>query len=273
MFKKLLIVSMLLSSTNVFAWGKIGHRVVGEIAQRNLSKDAKKGVQDILGTDSLAQVANWADEIRSNPSYNYSGTWHYVNFPFDKTYFDQKRAETGDVLEALYRQEEILRNPKATAIEKAEALKFMVHFMGDIHQPMHVGQAEDRGGNTIRVNWFGENVTLHSLWDEKIVNFEELSFTEYATFLNHFTKDEKKDLAKGNFLDWAMDSRTHIKTVYDVGENNKPGYEYHHKIKPLMEARMKLGGLRLATVLNNIFEKKALSKEYIELRQKIYNNK
>lgn len=272
-YKNLLVViSLLLLSPEAFSWGKTGHRVVGEIAQRNLNAEAKKGVKDLLGIEDLSRVSTWPDEIRSNRKYDYSAPWHYTSVPTGKTYFDQKRNKDGDVIEALFRFEETLRDPKKSKEEKAEALKFMVHMMGDLHQPLHVGLAEDRGGNNVRLKWFKNETNLHALWDESIVDFEQLSYTEYASYLNHFTKDEKKEFPKGTFLDWAKESMDLRSVVYDTGGSESAGYEYHHKIKPTMELRLRQAGLRLASLLNSIFKKEALSKDYVTLRQKVRDN-
>lgn len=272
-FKNLLFtISILLISPEAFSWGKTGHRIVGEIAQRNLSVEAQKGVKDLLGDEDLSRVATYADEIRSNRKYDYTSPWHYTSIPSGKTYFDQKRNQGGDVIEALFRFEEALRDVKGSKEDKAFALKFMVHTMGDLHQPLHVGLAEDRGGNSVRLKWFKTETNLHALWDENIVDFEQLSYTEYANYLNHFTAQEKKDLVKGTFIDWARESQELRGLVYDTGGSENVGYEYHHKIKPTMELRLRQAGLRLANLLNSIFKKETLDKDYVSLRQKVKDN-
>ena len=273
MFKYFLCALVLLTlSPQAFSWGKNGHRIVGEIAERNLTKEAQKGIKDILGVESLSRVATWADEIRSNKKYDYAISWHYTSVPTGKTYFDQKRNKDGDVIEALFRFEEVLRDPKKTKEEKAEHLKFFVHMMGDLHQPLHVGLAEDRGGNSVRLRWFKQDTNLHALWDESIVDFEQLSYTEYASYLNHFTSDEKKEFTKGHFLDWAKESMDVRSIVYDIGNPENVSYEYHHKVKPVFELRLRQAGLRLAYLLNSIFKKESVSKDYVILRKKIIDN-
>ena len=259
-------------SQSVFAWGKTGHRVIAEIAERNLNSQAKKGISELLNGDPLWRVATWADEIRSNRKYDYAAPWHYTSVPTGKTYFDQKRSKEGDVIEALFRLEETLRDNKKTKDEKLDALRFMVHLMGDLHQPLHVGLAEDRGGNSVRLRWFKTDTNLHAIWDESIVDFEQLSYTEYAQYLNKYTSDEKKEFAKGTFLDWAKESMDLRNIVYDVGNPENVGYEYHHKVKPVFEQRLRQAGFRLASVLNSVFKKESLSKEYQDLRKKVFDN-
>lgn len=275
--KKNLLLCLLLVlgySPSAFSWGKTGHRIVGEIAQRNLNAKAKKGIVDLAGTEDLSRISTWPDEIRSDPKMGYTAPWHYASIPNGKTYFDQKRTKEGDIIEALYRFEDTLRDPKETKENKLAALKFLTHMAADLHQPLHVGLAEDRGGNMIRVKWFKSETNLHSVWDEELVDFEKLSFTEYANYLNSFTRDEKKDWEKGSFIDWAKESQDLRPKVYDLNGADVPNlsYEYNYKVKPIVEIRLKQAGLRLAYVLNKIFSQEKISKDETELRKKIKEN-
>jgi hypothetical protein len=201
-----------------------------------------------------------------------------VSIPTGKTYWEQKRNKEGDVIEALYRFEDTLRDSKATKEAKLDALRFLVHMLGDLHQPLHVGLAEDRGGNTIKVKWFKTETNLHSIWDEDLVDFEKLSFTEYASYLNHFSKDEKKDWEKGSFIDWSKESQDLRPKVYDLPEpksEKEPinlSYEYNYKVKPIIELRLKQAGLRLSYVLNKIFSQVKLTNDEIAVRKKIQEN-
>lgn len=266
----LLFSALMVMTSEVHAWGKNGHRIVGEIAQLNLDKNAAREVKKLLGNEDLARVSTWPDEIRSDKKYNYTAPWHYVSIPTGKTYFDQKRVADGDVIFALFQFEETLRDKKATVEQKKDALRFMVHMMGDLHQPLHVGLAEDRGGNNVRLKWFKTETNLHALWDENIVDFEQLSYTEYTKILNHFTKEETKAFTAGTFMDWARESQELRNVVYDVGES--AGYEYHFKVKPTYELRLRQAGIRLASVLNKIFKDEKLDNTYLELRKKVKEN-
>lgn len=274
--KKLLTVSLLLSfslyTSDVFAWGKAGHRIVAEIAQRNLDKKTSKSIKDLLGDEDLSRASTWPDEIRSNSKYNYTWPWHYVSIPNGKTYFDQKRNKEGDVIESLFRNEDLVRDPKTKKEDKIEALRFLVHFLADLHQPLHVGLEEDRGGNMIKVKWFRTETNLHSVWDEDIIDFEKLSFTEYSTYLNHFSSEDKKEWEKGQYIDWARESQELRPKVYDLPENKSLSYEYGYKAKPIVEQRLRQGGLRLALVLNHIFSQEKLQTADFEIRKKIKDN-
>jgi hypothetical protein len=274
--KKLLLLAIISSFSfytgSAFAWGKAGHRIVAEIAQRNLDKNTLKKITELMGDEDLSRASTWPDEIRSNSKYNYTWSWHYVSIPNGKSYFDQKRNKDGDVIESLYRNEDILRDPKAKKEDKVEALRFLVHFLADLHQPLHVGLEEDRGGNMIKVKWFKTETNLHTLWDEEIIDFEKLSFTEYSTYLNHFSNDEKKEWEKGQYMEWAKESQDLRPKVYDMPENKSLSYEYGYKAKPIVEQRLKQGGLRLALVLNHIFAQEKLQTADFEIRKKIKEN-
>jgi hypothetical protein len=233
MKKLLLVTSMVMAfSPNAFSWGKTGHRIVGEIAQRNLDSSTLKAIKELAGDDDLSRLSTWPDEIRSDPKMGYTTPWHYVSIPNGKSYFDQKRNKEGDLVEALYRFEDTLRDPKETKEHKLDALRFLIHMTGDLHQPLHVGLAEDRGGNSIRVKWFKTETNLHTVWDEELIDFEKLSFSEYSNYLNHFSKEDKKDLEKGSFIDWAKESQDLRPKVYDFGgvsESVSLSYEYNCK--------------------------------------------
>ncbi len=272
--KKLLLCSLLVIAytPNAFSWGKTGHRIVGEIAQRNLSAKTLKAIHELAGEEDLSRLSTWSDEIRSDPKMGFTTPWHYVSIPTGKTYFEQKRSKEGDIIEALYRFQDTLLDPKETKEHKLDALRFMIHMTGDLHQPLHVGLAEDRGGNSIRVKWFKTETNLHTIWDEELIDFEKLSFTEYANYLNHFSKDDKKDWEKGTFMNWAQESQDLRPKVYDLPEGGSLSYEYSYKVKPVIEQRLKQAGLRLAYVLNKIFNQEKLPKDEIDLIKKIKEN-
>ncbi len=271
MKKLILSVSLVLLSLNAFPWGKEGHRIVGEIAERNLDSATKKAIKELLGDEDLARVSTWADEIRSDKSFAYANPWHYVSIPTGKTYFDQKRVKDGDVIEALFRLEDTIRDTKAKKEDRINALKFYIHFFGDMHQPLHVGLADDAGGNRVKISWFKRETNLHSVWDEDLIKFEELSYTEYATWLNKFTDEEKKEWEKGTYLDWAKESQDLRSLVYDTKTDNL-SYEYHFQTKKVMEQRLKQGGIRLAYMLKRMFKPVPLEKMEVELRTKVKEN-
>lgn len=248
---------LITSSQLSFGWGMIGHRVVGEIAQKNLSKKGLKEVQSLLGVETLSQVSNWPDFIKSNPEWRKANSWHYVSIPDGQTYKTIKKNKKGDIVEAIARFTKILKNKKNEKKERANALKFLVHFVGDLHQPLHAGYAHDRGGNSQKLKWFGKSTNLHSIWDTKLIKMQELSYTEYTDYINHATKKEVKKWQRDDIAVWIKESMGMRTQVYDIVKNAKKYSKYgefkysYNNIKSLNQ-RLLQAGIRLAGIINNI---------------------
>ena len=248
------------------SWGLNGHRIIGEIAESHLHKNVKSKLEDLLGQKTLAEVSNWADDMKSNPAWKHSKYWHYINIPKEKSYFKIEHHPKGDLLQALYHFDKVLRNSKLNTAARLQALKFLVHLIGDMHQPLHVGYKRDRGGNKIKVKWFGKKTNLHSLWDTYLIEHARLSYTEYTRFINHFSRKEKKEWASGGYLDWAYESRELRDGLYNVG--NRAGYRYYHQHVDLLNRQLKKAGLHLAFTLNQIFLKHRFKGREKNLRRK-----
>lgn len=169
-----------------FAWGADGYKIVGQIAWDHLNPDAKLAVKALLGDDTLPDAALWTDEIKSDPSYDWAKPLHYANVEPGAGEFDLERdcPEEGCVVSAIIRYKGVLRDHAATRAEKLEALKFIVHFVGDIHQPLHVSHTRDKGGNDIRVFFFHDNTNLHHVWDSGLIRHTRRPWSEYAEDLN-----------------------------------------------------------------------------------------
>jgi hypothetical protein len=239
---------------NSFAWGPTGHRAVGFIAEKHLSAKAKKNIAKILGQQSLAEVATWMDEIRSDSTYNYTTDWHWVTIETGKTYDQSPKNPKGDVIMTL---ERIIAELKKHTLDKKteiEYLKMLVHLVGDIHQPLHVGCCDDQGGNKVKVKWFGRDTNLHSTWDSNMIDDTKLSFTELAGFLGEPTQASLISLQKNSVREWADESMSFRKQVYDIGDGNL-GYKYSYKYFSIAKQRMMQAGIRLAGVLNQIYGK------------------
>jgi hypothetical protein len=250
------------------AWGKTGHRVVAAIADTQLSGLARAHVREILGgAESLDEAATWPDEMRSAPGVFWQKTatpWHYVTL--DGITYDHAPPE-GDALKALVHFRAVLQDPNASLADKQLALRFVVHLVGDLHQPMHVGKCCDRGGNDVKVAWFGKPTNLHAVWDSALVDEEQLSFTELAAKLERHTS--AADVIAWwdiNPRDWISESGQYRETLYPAapakGAKGKDGrdaalpqlsYEYVYQHTPLMERRLQQAGVRLAAYLNDIF--------------------
>ena len=249
------ILAVFLLPVLAFSWGKTGHRVVGQIAENHLSPKAAAAVRDLLGPDSLAEIANWADEIRSDPSWKRADPWHYVNIPDGETYEAMSKNPAGDIIVAMKRFEATLRNPAAPKEERIQALKFLVHMIGDIHQPLHAGKRDDLGGNRVSVHWFRsvEATNLHTVWDDLIIEQEKLSFTEWTRFLDHPTAAELKEWQGSNYTAWMGESYKLRDRCYDFKPELPLSYDYVYKSLPIVKQRLLQAGVRLAGTLNGIF--------------------
>ena len=249
------ILAVFLLPVLAFSWGKTGHRVVGQIAENHLSPKAAAAVRDLLGPDSLAEIANWADEIRSDPSWKRADPWHYVNIPDGETYEAMSKNPAGDIIVAMKRFEATLRNPAAPKEERIQALKFLVHMIGDIHQPLHAGKRDDLGGNRVSVHWFRsvEATNLHTVWDDLIIEQEKLSFTEWTRFLDHPTAAELKEWQGSNYTAWMEESYKLRDRCYDFKPELPLSYDYVYKSLPIVKQRLLHAGVRLAGTLNGIF--------------------
>jgi len=248
-FYLLLCFSVCLQS---FGWGATGHRATGHIAEKYLSKKAKKELQRILGQESLAMVSTWMDDIKSDRAYNHTHDWHWVTIPDGMTYDQTEKNPNGDIIQTLERLIAELKQGGLDAKTKAEHVKMIVHLIGDIHQPLHVGKEGDKGGNDVRVTWFRNNSNLHRVWDSDIINNTQLSYTELAESLGRPDKITVANWQKASVRDWAYESMSYREKVYDYGDGNL-GYEYAYKNYDLVKQRILQAGIRMAAVFNDIF--------------------
>ncbi len=256
-----LLALALLSPGGAWGWGQNGHRIVGEIAERHLSEAARRQVAVILDGDGLAEVSTWPDDIRSDPAWDRVKPWHFVSIDDHETLATTARDPAGDVLEALGRLEAVLRDPEATREQKAEALRFYVHFAGDVHQPLHVGRRGDLGGNRIRVRWFREPSNLHSVWDQGLIEAERLSFTEFVRFIDDRSPRQIAAWQAAPYAEWVREAFCLRGLVYDFGREAPPnpgaepelGFGYAFHTMPVVEEQLVKAGARLAGRLNAVF--------------------
>ena len=233
------------------AWGPTGHRAVGRVAERHLSPAAARAVKDLLAPEQLAYVTTWSDEIRSEPEWSKADPWHYTTVPDGQTIDTATRNPAGNVLEAIARFEKVLADGTAPRVERVQALKWLAHLIGDLHQPMHVGRGDDRGGNETVVLWFGEPSNLHSVWDGKLVENSELSFTELAELVDHATPDEVRLWQATRPADWARESLELRGAVYAIGDR-RLSWRYVHDHWPVVQRRILQAGVRLAATLERL---------------------
>ena len=271
MFRKsAVLLALLCAPLSLLAWGVVGHRAVARIAENHLSAPARREVARLLGHETLALVSTWPDEIRSDPQYSSTAPWHYVNVAtgLDFAAFVAQLKQTAalttptapatptNAYTALQQVRKDLKDPQKTADEKRVALKFLVHLVGDVHQPLHVGHADDRGGNSILVSWRGRDTNLHSIWDGDLVEYPGFSFMEMATAYDHATPAQIKQWQQDDVTTWLFESYQLCTPIY-AGAAANPKFDYHFypTFGPSAEQQILKAGIRLAGVLNEVFAK------------------
>ncbi len=262
MKKKLLLFAVAAFSTVVLlSWGVTGHRTIGKIAENHLSSEAKAAVKELLDSQTLADVATWADEARMTPEYKHTEPWHYINLPLGLTYSDFQKTVEGiskaNVYSAMLKEEAILRDKNASKEQKAEALKFVVHFVGDLHQPMHISREEDKGGNTIQLNYEGKGANLHSVWDSKLIDHQGLSYEQMAGKYDHASAAQVKTWQSDPLIKWIWESYEISSKLYaevDAMKSRAIDDSYYQEHIGIIEQRIDQAGIRLAGVLNEIFK-------------------
>ena len=169
----------------LLSWGRTGHQAIAKIAAAHLTPTARQAVTDLLGKESLADVSTYADEILQDSFFRASTSpWHYIDVPPNESrnqFTASVNGETGpNLYRALLHWEAAVKDPSTNRSVRIFALKMLVHFVEDAHQPMHVARAADKGGNSIPVVLAGETTNLHSLWDSKLIDHTRLKANELA---------------------------------------------------------------------------------------------
>ena len=251
--RKILFALALLVAFKALPWGQTGHRVVGLIAEQHLTKKAKKNLDLVLRNETLAEVSNYMDFIKSDNSYRHMNPWHYCTIPDGQTYEEAGTPDEGDVIVTIERLISELESGNFTDGDELFAVKMLVHLIGDIHQPLHVGKGDDKGGNDVKVKYFNRSTNLHSVWDSSIIDDQKYSYTEYTNSINHPTEAQVAEWQAATLMDWAYESKDHRAQVYDMPESNNLWYPYNYKNIDLVNLRLLQAGVRLAGVLNKIY--------------------
>lgn len=255
--KSLITLSLSFIGLSAFGWGQKGHDVTAYIAEKNLTPTTLEKVTELLDGKSIVYWANWLDNASHTPEYAYSKTWHYKNIDADMEYEEAPLHPDGDIVRAIYQQVEILKNPDSSKSDRQLALKIVGHLMGDIHQPMHMGHASDLGGNRWTINYFGRDSNLHSIWDSSVPeSAHKWTYTEWENQINRANPEEITIiLAEGNPDRWGQETFEICKRVYALTpQGTKISYDYVSDWTPVVEEQLLRGGLRLADVLNSIFD-------------------
>jgi nuclease S1 len=257
------------------AWGPEGHRVVASVAESRLTPAAKLHVRELLGNDDLAAISIWADEVRRDRPETFG--WHFVDIPMSAAGFneqrdcyrpDRKHPDTlqdhhNCVVDRITIFSQALADRNASGSARVEALKFLVHFVGDIHQPMHeVGEA--RGGNDIRVLPLNSSdcgdraCNLHALWDFGLIAHDmhaarQRAPSDFSASINNLIiRNHLQSRAGGTPEQWANESFQLAKQAW-LNDGASVTREYYRKNTRIMEDQLGLAGLRLATMLNQLF--------------------
>ena len=280
-------------ATSAYSWGEIGHQAVGEIAERFLNPETKNAINNILGPEKLAMAATWPDSIKDDPDFNGLKSYHFI---------DPKASK--DLMTVLNQFPRLLLDPAEERSVKMIALRYIIHIVGDIHQPLHAGIKDDRGGNFCQVEWDNKILNLHSIWDGKIIEYDitnlksaysPLKFYGIMTYaddilkLHPLSETDKIDIQSKNFSVWIKESQDAELDVYPNEDAQsycqqiptsfpKITKEYKDKAVKITRTRILYGGLRLAAFLNKIFIKGAtpgqnnsLSKEQVLKRLDLQN--
>ena len=251
-----LILSIAVTGASVaHAWGTDGHHVIAIVAASNLTTKAKAEVDRLLALEpgaTLVSISTWADEHR-NPA---TAPWHYVNFPRGNCRYDKERdcPDGSCVIAAIERQTKVLAS-NGPADKRLAALKYLVHFVGDIHQPLHAGFQDDRGGNSFQLQAFMRGSNLHAVWDSGLIK----NLNESPASIAERVQKMADGLPLGN-LDpvTAAEESCQIVSNPSFYPNRLVDVPYIERYTPVMKRRLALAGARLAGTLNRIFDCRSL---------------
>lgn len=252
-----IFTALILFNLHSFAavkWGATGHRVVGAIADQYTTNKTKRHLKKILNHQSLALASTFGDEIKADPRYKKYETWHYVNMSFDQNYGSSKKNPEGDLVTGIAYCEKIIKDDNASDEDKTFYLKMLIHMLGDLHQPLHIGREEDRGGNDIKVKWYYKDTNLHRVWDSQMLESYNMSYSELAENAEFLSKKQVKFLQQGSVIDWVNDTQNLARNVYaSVDEDENLHYAYSYKYMDVARTQLQIAGIRLAKVLNKLF--------------------
>lgn len=249
----LVLILLVVNVQGVAAWGPQGHRVIGSIAESHLQPQVKALILQKFNINSLADVANWADRTRKKRKEE--NPWHYTNIAEGQwTYIAERDCPNGAcVTEKIREFSGILKNISASTQQRKDALKYLVHFVGDVHEPLHLGNKKDRGGGTLLFPYKGKKVTLHYLWDGGLVDWHGTSLLKYAVRLDRkISEAEILSWNRSTVSDWANESRSMaLKDAYNIGPEGLSKV-YIERGREIINLRLAQAGVRLAHLLNTL---------------------
>lgn len=272
----LVVVTVVLLPARAAAWGSKGHAIIARIATDRLSPSARQAIAELLGkVETLESVSGWADTIK--PKRRDTANWHHVDIPLSRSHYDASLDCANEcVIMAIEQQIQVLKDGKRSASDHGEALKFLVHLLGDLHQPFHVTtntEPSDNGANKVKVYAIGGRATsLHAIWDDDLVNYAvgDSPLEAYAAELGMRQKSRGQNTlasTQGSVTEWALEAHRlawvgYVPTaegyfMLNDGKVWKLDEFYYDKNRPLMETQLLRAGIRLAKILNDLFGAKA----------------
>jgi nuclease S1 len=260
----LVALPVLEGAPRALAWGPLGHRIIGKLAERKLNPKARAAVAALLEPgETMADASNWADEhLRDLPR---SGPWHYVDVPLDEPKYDAKFSgdvpEKGCIVTKINEFKKTLKDPARPLEERRLALRFLIHLIEDLHMPLHVGDNHDKGGNKTQVRFFDEGTNMHRLWDSGMIQRVGDSEDFWVADLGELdTPNKRTEAKKGTVEDWATESLLLARAAYQVPQTGKRlksgqklGDAYMNTHLPVVRKRLYQASIRLAMVLNQMF--------------------
>lgn len=256
--KKLFITSILFIVVSIsnYAYDVTGHRTVADVAYSNLSANAKKQVDDLLGKRGIIYLSAWADDMRNDSTYAYSYNWHFQNLADSMIVQDLQKLWENPTSQGEHLFYAIQKMIKRLIKDKndAEALKFLVHFVGDLHQPYHLGRAEDRGGNDIQTKWFSLNIKVHQLWDRELIAHQAYSYSEYSQYLQDKYAKQNSEIKKTSILQSIEAVYNLRKELYTYDYTKIRYYEYNFMYKDKLDEMLYRAGIQLGNILNEIYK-------------------
>lgn len=254
------LLALLAVASPLAAWGPHGHQVVAEVAARELTPAARAEVEALLGdraSHAMREASTWADEIRGEAQWRHTGSWHYLNFDRgDCHYVARKACRNGDcVVGAIEREAAVLADRRAGSERRAQALRFVIHFVGDVHQPLHAGYRDDRGGNDFQVRNRHDGDNLHGFWDQDLLRAArgELKVMAHARDLQQQPGPEAdRHWEPRAPAAWAEASCDIVQSDGFYPARGRITPEYIARFAPVADAQLRAAGHRLGALLNTL---------------------
>jgi hypothetical protein len=246
----LLSVAFMCQSLSAYAWGAKGHKMIASIAYHFIDKSVKDSVNKYLVGTSIEDASVWMDEIKGNRSLDYMKPMHYINIEKGKPYH---HVEGANIINELHSVIGKLKSGERSNDSMLLYLRELIHLVGDLHQPLHVGYGDDKGGNDVQVSFFGKGTNLHRIWDFEIIEQGNITKHNCMELKSTLSGAKIKKIRKGSVEGWMEESRAYLPSIYQY-KSNKIGQEYLDKHAPIVKKQILFGGLRLAHLLNDVFK-------------------